>query len=78
MKSSARRKIGFSHTMGGVTRKVWAIHHRLGVSLVQAPSGVKAAKRAELAFGTAAGPYTVLRNQEQEIAFAKAMGAKIL
>lgn len=78
MRSSVWRKKNFSHATGGMTRKVWAIKHRLGVSLVEARSGVKAARKAEQLMGECAGPYEVLRNQDLEIVGAKAMGARIL
>ena len=77
MKSSPWQKKNFSHTASGTTRTTWAIHHRLGVSLVRARSGVQAAAKAKRLFGDCAAPYTILKNQDQEIIYAQAMGARI-
>ena len=78
MRSSVWRRKSFSHVTGGTNRRVWAIGHRMGVSLVKASSGVRAARKAARLLGECAGPYAVLRNQDLEIVGAKAMGAKIL
>lgn len=78
MKSCLPQRQSYAHRKGGANRKVWAIKHRLGVSLIQGRSGASAAKRAQVLMGEMAGPYEVLRNQDHEIAWARAMGAKIL
>lgn len=58
--------------------KVWAVDHMLGVSLIQASTRTIAIKRAKILLGETAGPFKIQRDQTQAIAWAKAMGAKIL
>lgn len=59
-------------------KKIWAVDHRLGVSLIEARTGATAIKRAAYLLGATAGPFTIQPNQPQACAWAKAMGAAIL
>lgn len=57
---------------------IYAVYHLHGVSLIRANGSQAALKTAERIFGTAGGPYRLPDNQEQEVEWAKAMGATIL
>jgi len=61
-----------------MAQRIWAVEHLLGVSLIVAENGVKAAKIAEKEFGFSVGPYRVPRSQAQAILWAQSMGARVL
>jgi len=55
--------------------KLFAVDHQLGVSLVRATTEEKALAKAKRLLGENAGPYRCREDQEQQIAWAQAMGA---
>lgn len=57
---------------------IFAVEHRLGVSLVRATTPEVAKKKALKQFGEHAAPYFINPDQEQEVACAQAMGARVL
>ena len=61
-----------------MSQRIWAVEHLLGVSLIVAENGLKAAKIAEKEFGLHVGPYRVPRSQAQAILLAQSMGARVL
>jgi hypothetical protein len=58
--------------------KLWSVDHRLGASLVKAGTKQAAIRKAERHFGSYAAPYSLSSNQDNAIAWAKAMNARIL
>lgn len=58
--------------------KLYAIEHSLGVSVIEASSQTEAIKKARAQFGSYGAPYSLPKDQETELAWAQAMGAKRL
>jgi len=56
---------------------IYAIEHRLGLSLIEARTPQAAIRKAEQRFGTRASPFIIPEDQAQQIACAKALGAGV-
>lgn len=64
--------------VGDSNRKIWAVTHKQGTSLIKAHHGAQAIHRARILLGDSLGPFVVPRGQDQLIAIARIEGAEVL